>query len=282
MVTGSTAGGDFPVILPFQSNYGGGISDGFLSSIATPDIASLVAVSAASYNGGTFAPDSIVTLFGLNLASGKSIAEALPLPQLLAGSSVLVEDSTGVTRTAGLFFVSPEQINLHLPAGILPGTARIRVANVLNSGGSGNSGFQAKLQVDKVAPAIFTANADGIGVPAAVIQRIRGGEVRFEQVAELSSLGRFEPRAIDLGPESDEVYLVLFGTGWRGTSSASQFIVKIGGVVVPVLFAGPQGTFVGLDQLNIRLPRELSGRREVELSMAVDGMITNTVRLYIY
>ena len=282
LLTGSTPGGDFPIILPFQSGYGGGISDGFVASLTTPDIASLAAVSAASYNGGAAAPDSIVALFGSNLANGRSNADLLPLPQLLAGTSVQVEDRLGVTHAAGLFFASPEQINLHLPAGLSQGAARIRVANVLNPGGGRSSGFEATVRIEKVAPGIFTSNADGAGPPAAIIQRVRGGEVRYEPVAELSPLGRFEPRAIDLGPETDEVYLILFGTGWRGETSTSQFVVRVGGVVVPVIFAGAQGEFVGLDQLNIRLPRELIGRREVDLSMEVDGMIANIVRLYIY
>lgn len=279
-VTGSTSGTDFPIVLPFQSNYGGGISDGFLSSVATPDISSVAAVSAASYNGSAIAPDSFVALFGLSLAGETRTAATIPLPTVLADTKVEVEDSAGVRRVAGLFFVSPEQINLQIPPGTSRGTARITVINPLTQG-NGGSRLRSTVRIEQIAPAIFTANADGTGVPAGIIQRVRGNVTSFEPIAEISFSGRFEPKPIELGPEGDEVYLLLFGTGWRGASSDSQVVVRIGGVVVPVYFAGPQGDYVALDQLNIRLPRELLGRREVELSLEVDGMIANIVRLYI-
>lgn len=279
-LTGITLGGNFPVVLPFQSIYGGGVSDGFLSLIATPDVNPATAVSAASFNGGVIAPGSIVALFGSNFATGQSTAPNLPLPELLGGTRVQIEDQTGLQRSGGLFFVSPEQINLYVPEEILPGPARLNVFNSFFPDGL-QRWQQASIQVERVAPAIFTANADGAGAPAAIIQRVRAGAISYEPVAEVGQFGYFEPRPIDLGPESDEVYLILFGTGWRGAASISDCVVKIGGLKVPVLFAGAQGNYVGLDQLNLRLPRELIGSRSVNVTLEVEGMIANVVRLYV-
>jgi uncharacterized protein (TIGR03437 family) len=87
--------------------------------------------------------------------------------------------------------------------------------------------------------------------------------------------------AIDLGPETDAVYLILFGTGWRGGGANSSVTVRIDGEEVPVLYAGGQGEFVGLDQLNVRLPRQLMRRGEVTLTLEVDGLIANPVRISI-
>lgn len=277
-VTGSTAGGNFPIILPFQSGFGGGVSDGFLTSIAMPDVSSLATVSAASFNGGAIAPDSMVALFGTNLAAGFSVANTIPLPEVLGGTRVLIEDSAGTVRPAGFFFASPGQINLHIPPGTAPGPA---ILSVSTASGADPQGLRAKIPIVRVAPAIFTANANGIGAPAAVIQRIRGANVSIEPVAEINVFGQYEPKAIDLGPETDEVYLILFGTGWRGVRSQSEVVVRIGGITVPIEFAGAQGVYVGLDQINIRLPRELSGRREVEVTLEVEGMIANIVRVFI-
>ena len=53
----------------------------------------------------------------------------------------------------------------------------------------------------------------------------------------------------------------------------------IGGEPAEVIFAGPQGSFVGLDQVNLRIPRTLAGRGEVEVQLRVDGKATNTVRI---
>jgi uncharacterized protein (TIGR03437 family) len=40
-----------------------------------------------------------------------------------------------------------------------------------------------------------------------------------------------------------------------------------------------QGGFVGLDQLNLLVPRALSGRGEVDVVVTVDGKTTNTLKL---
>jgi len=54
----------------------------------------------------------------------------------------------------------------------------------------------------------------------------------------------------------------------------------IGGVSVPVLYAGAQGTLAGLDQINLGpLPQSLSGQSSVNLVITVDGMTANTVIL---
>ena len=44
-----------------------------------------------------------------------------------------------------------------------------------------------------------------------------------------------------------------------------------------VLYVGTQGGFVGLDQANLRLPRSLLGRGEVNVALSVDGIFANVV-----
>jgi len=46
-----------------------------------------------------------------------------------------------------------------------------------------------------------------------------------------------------------------------------------------VVYAGAQGDYVGLDQLNVRIPRELAGRGEVDLVLNVGGLSANPVRI---
>jgi len=48
-----------------------------------------------------------------------------------------------------------------------------------------------------------------------------------------------------------------------------------------VSYAGAQGSLVGLDQVNVKLPRALNGRGEVDLVLTVDGKTANTVRVRI-
>jgi uncharacterized protein (TIGR03437 family) len=136
-------------------------------------------------------------------------------------------------------------------------------------------------QIASVAPGLFTANADGKGVPAGYVLRIRADNSQsIEPLSRFDAAqNRFVPVPIDLGPATDQVYAILFGTGARFRSALSAVSVRVGGENATVLFVGPQGDFVGLDQLNIQLPRTLAGRGEVELALTVDGIRGNNAIL---
>jgi uncharacterized protein (TIGR03437 family) len=54
---------------------------------------------------------------------------------------------------------------------------------------------------------------------------------------------------------------------------------RIGGVDAETIYAGAQGDFAGLDQVNLRLPRSLAGRGEVDVAVNVDGVPANAVRV---
>jgi uncharacterized protein (TIGR03437 family) len=53
----------------------------------------------------------------------------------------------------------------------------------------------------------------------------------------------------------------------------------IGGVPTRTLYAGPQGSLVGLDQINLELPRSLAGRGEVDVAIVADGKQANAIRI---
>jgi uncharacterized protein (TIGR03437 family) len=80
-----------------------------------------------------------------------------------------------------------------------------------------------------------------------------------------------------LGAASDQVFLLLFGTGLRQRSSLAAVTARVGGTAAPVSFAGAQGSLVGLDQVNLLLPRTLIGRGAVDVVLTVDGKTANTV-----
>ncbi len=239
----------------------------------------LANVSAASFTGDELARDSIVAGFGANLATGSQAATSTPLPTTLAGATLRLTDSVGAARLAPLFFAAPGQINYLIPAE----TALGRVTATVNLGAADVA--LGSLTLVNVAPGLFTANADGRGVPAAVALRVRsGGAQSFELVARFDqATGRFVSVPLDLGPATDQVFLLLFGTGWRGRSALAGVNVKLGpptGVDTEVSFAGAQGELAGLDQINAGpLPRALAGRGEVDLVLTVDGKAANAVRV---
>jgi uncharacterized protein (TIGR03437 family) len=234
-------------------------------------------LSAASYAPALLAPEAIIAAFGTGLATSTAAATTSSLPTTLAGSSVKVKDSLGVERVAPLFFVSPTQVNYLMPSGTARGLATVSITNA-----SGETSLST-VQIGTTAPGLFAANATGKGLAAAVVLRIKAnGAQGFEAIGQFDAqLNRFVPRPIDLGAATDQVFLVLYGSGWRARTGLENVSVKIGGVTAPVTFAAAQGTLTGLDQLNVRLPRALAGRGEVEVVLLVDGKAANVVNVSI-
>jgi uncharacterized protein (TIGR03437 family) len=234
-------------------------------------------VSAASYDGSSLSGEQIVAAFGAGLATTTEAASTIPLPTTLAGVTVKIKDSGGTERMAPLFFVSPGQINFQIPPGTANGTATMTVTSGDRTIAAGTA------QIANVAPGLFTADASGKGAPAGYALRIRADN--SQSVEPLSRFdtaqNRFVTAAIDLGPATDQVFVILFGTGIRFRSSLSAVSIRFGGENATVLFAAPQGDFVGLDQINVQLPRSLAGRGEIDCVLTVDGKTANTVRVNI-
>ncbi|MGH9938174.1 MAG: hypothetical protein ACREAM_18165, partial [Blastocatellia bacterium] len=246
----------------------------YAASSAAPPLA---AVSAASFRGAMLAPESIASLFGVGMAGTTQSASGLPLPAAIAGSQVVVRDSTGNARPAPLFFVSPAQINFLTPPGTASGVATVKATL--------NDGFVAcgLATITNVAPGLFTANASGQGVTAALALRVEpNGSQTYEPVARFDpAQNMFVPVPIDLGPEGDQVFLILYGTGIRYSGSLANVTLTIGGVAVGALYAGAVPGLEGLDQVNALLPRSLMGRGAVDVALTVDGRKANTARVSI-
>lgn len=231
-------------------------------------------VSAASYKGVTIAPESIASLFGTGLATAARSAPSLPLPTDLNGTKVRVIDSQGVERLAPLFYVSPTQINYQIPASTGAGLATISVGTNGNLVGSGVINVTATL------PGVFAATANGTGYAAANIQRVRNGNSTFEDVVRFDSAqNKYVPIPIDFGAGNDEEYLVLYGTGIRGHSGLNNVRATVGGVESEVVYASGHCCYVGVDQVNIRLPNSLAGRGDVNVVLTVDGVAANAVTI---
>jgi uncharacterized protein (TIGR03437 family) len=170
-----------------------------------------------------------------------------------------VRDSAAVDRAAVISYASPGQINFRLPATLAAGYGTVTIQ-------AGGKSATTGINVVTVYPHLFSVNADGLA--AGYIQRVRGGQQTTESLAA----------PVDLGPETDQVYLVIFGSGLGATSAATA---SIGGVDAPVSYAGPQGTYAGLDQFNLLLPRSVAGKGKAEVVIKAGGKSSNAVYLTI-
>jgi uncharacterized protein (TIGR03437 family) len=278
-VIGQTLSIDFPVVNSAQPFASGGL-DAFVVKISAGNDGNgaglaVFSVSAASYFSAELAKESIVAAFGDGMATEVKIATTVPLPTTLAGATVKVKDSAGVETNAPLFFVAPTQINYLLPSNLATGPALVTVT-------SGNGKIlTGTILISTVAPGLFGANSDGQGAAAATALRVKAnGDQIYEPVVKFDAAqSRFVPLPIDLGPQGEQVFLLLFGVGLRNNAGLQTVSVKIGGIDAETLYLGAQGAFVGLDQGTVRIPRSLIGRGEVDVVLTVGGKVANTVKV---
>lgn len=223
-----------------------------------------VTVSAASY-GHPLAPGAIAAGFGTQLSSVTESAQAQPLPIELGGVSVRLTDSRGQEFAAPLFFVSPLQINYLIPEQLALGTVQVRVISQQNVVSRG------EIQVVQAAPALFTTTANGRGVPVGMTT-FNGA--LFEELTNEDG----SPRPISAGSPWQPSYLVLFGTGLR---HAANLRIRIGGIEVEPLYAGAQGAYAGLDQINVMMPANLPGGT-ADVVITADQQQSNVVQMLVH
>lgn len=233
-----------------------------------------VSVAAADYSRTSLAVEGIASAFGTGLATAS--ATDVPLPTTLGGAKVTIKDASGAERLAPLFYVSPTQVNYQMPPGTQPGLVTVTI-----TAGDGTISTATE-HARTVAPSLFTANASGSGVAAAYAVRVRNGVQTNLPVARFDSTrNQFVPEPLDLGAPGDQVFLILYGTGLRKRSDVANVRALVGQNYVVADFAGEAPGYVGLEQINLLLPRALIGRGEIEVSLTVDGFTVNPVKIAI-
>jgi uncharacterized protein (TIGR03437 family) len=230
-----------------------------------------VVTSVTSTDGrSTLAPESIASAFGANLAPSMQQAQSIPLPTVLGGTTVLVTDANGIARYGDLFYVSPTQVNYEVPPGVAPGKASVTVAV------NGDPVAFGTITLAAVAPGIYTADSTGKGVAAGFAYTLHpDGTNSLATIVQCNAGGVCTAVPIDMGAATDQVTLELFGTGIRGHTGTVS--AKVGTATATVAYAGPQNIFVGLDQVNITLPRSLIGAGAVTVALTVDTQAANPV-----
>jgi uncharacterized protein (TIGR03437 family) len=259
----------FPTILAIYSG-----DDRFLGSSSAPSTHFAV-LNSASFQGSALAPGEIATIFAAGLTDVTATAQ-VPLPHNLGGLTVSLIDMAGLTHVAVLFYVSPAQLSFLVPADTPPGPATLQIAT------AGGAAISAGVTIASVSPGLFTANSSGKGVAAAQIIRAHAdGTQEAPQVVAMYDLATqtWAPSPIDMSSPTDSLYLVLYGTGIQ--NGASSAVVTMQGQNLTPLYAGPQGTYPGLDQINVLLPGSLKGAGLVSLAVTVLGQSSNTVTLFI-
>ncbi len=202
-------------------------------------------VNSASYTA-SLAPGGLVSIFGRRLSVQENHANRMPLPGDLGGTTVQLNG----TRLP-LFYASATQINAQLPYDVI-GSAKLVVSNW-------NGSVEIGIQVDPVAPAIFTFPVGGSDV-AGIVHRsgalvsdaapARPGEIVSMY---LTGLGRVQADVAAGQPAPASVAV------------EAQVEVLVNGVRVTPLFAGLAPGFAGLNQIDFQLPVLPAGKHGIEV-----------------
>ena len=245
----------------------------YLFELKAPHVTRRGTVNAASFMAESLAPGMIATAFVRNASEQDQAATTTPLPTSLAGTSLDITDSRGVTRPCGLFgiFTNGKQINFRIDPDTALGEATITLRRADGKTSS------AVIRIERVAPGVFFAlNAAKQNVALATFQRISGGVSTIELTFNPTDLSLVP---IDLGAPGDQVFISLFVTGVRLASGPENMSAAIDGQAVPVFsFADELSQFVGLGQVNLGpIPRSFVGTGAVGIVLVVDGKAANPV-----
>jgi uncharacterized protein (TIGR03437 family) len=207
--------------------------------------------------------------------SPTSIAVAMNVEFETAGAAVSVIDSAGTARAAVVLATGQGQVTFRVPPQTATGAATV---SVMNSAGTGAT---AVVEVATVAPALFSANGNGHGPASAVVAHL-AADGTVESTTPTFTCGE-EPGScvnvpISVSPVTGRTILELFGTGIRGRTRLSRVAVRVGRILVPVSFAGAQGS-PGLDQVNVVLPSNLAGLGLATVVLTADNATSNSVTI---
>ncbi|MGD0619505.1 MAG: FG-GAP-like repeat-containing protein [Bryobacteraceae bacterium] len=237
-----------------------------MESGLNPKVSGFLRVVSAAAGVAALAPGELASAYGLGLATGQPVSEAPPGSISVGGTTVTVKDSSGASTMAPLFYVSPSQVNYQIP-----GTVALGAATVTVTAENGTSVY-SPTTLTLLAPAVFAMNSTNL-VAATAVCVSSGGTDTNEYPYQVVN-GAIVAKALNLSGCAKTV-LQIYATG-MDQATASGVTAAIGGTAATVESAGPEGSWPGLDQIDVDIPASLAGRGRVPLTLSAGGMTSNT------
>jgi uncharacterized protein (TIGR03437 family) len=238
-------------------------------------------VNGATYqNSVPVGQGALASLFGAGLAGTTETASAAPWPATLANRQIVVNDNI----LAPVYYLGPIQANFQVPTNAPQGTSRVAVRTAdtaeLIAGGS--------LVVASVSPGLYTLGQDGKGQAAATNQdsqlnnssnpALRGSVITLYGTGQ----GQVSPAVPDGFPAPSQplANTVTVPTSDAKTCVNSQpsMCVAIGNSFGTVQFSGLAPGFVGLWQINVIIPQDVTPGN-VNVRVLINGTPSNLVSI---
>ena len=208
------------------------------AAVAPPKIQQIVNAADLSPK---IAPGGLISVFGDQLSPVNLATSEVPLPTALADSCLTVNG-----LPVPILFVSPNQINAQMPFEMLG-----NVTMILRTPGGVSDNFN--LSILPGAPSVFRANLPGLDSAVPTIVRDRNSEL-----------------VTGSNPVHRGDVLVIYSTGLGQTTPAAQTgmpspsnplasalnipQVTLGGMNLPLIYAGLSPGEIGVYQINVKVP----------------------------
>lgn len=222
------------------------------SELGFPSYSAASITNAASNISGSYSANTLVSIYGTNLAFSTVVLSAGAvaggtLPSTLGLVRVLVDN-----HFADMIFASPKQVNFLIPSNLGSGNTTIQVMN------DGRAGPAIHVELGDSAPGLFSADGfavatHGNGPLVTADAPAAHGEVL---VLYATGLGRTIPVTPEHRIATEAELLVR----------RSEFEVRLNGVAVPsgnIEYVGVTPGFGGLYQINVRVPADAPADPEI-------------------
>jgi uncharacterized protein (TIGR03437 family) len=240
-------------------------------SAQTPSVAAGGVLNGASFDRNMpVTPGSLISIFGSNLAATTANADSIPLSTVLGNVNVKVNGVDAPLN--GVFHTdNGDQINAQLPWNVAAGSAEVVVTR------NGVPSSPQTFQVGQFSPGIFSTQ---FGVGQSIAINIDGSLA--------APTGSIPGLATHPAKAGDTVIILATGLGAvtpavsNGANSVDALrtttttpTVLVGGVAAPVDFSGLSPQFVGVNQINIRIPAGAPTGGAIPLQLSIGGLTSN-------
>jgi uncharacterized protein (TIGR03437 family) len=245
-------------------------------SAVKPVVSTSGIVNAANYSAAAgIAPGTLIAIFGSALGSSPGAqASTFPLPYQLGGAEVRLYGSS-----LPLLYAGSSQVNAVIPYNATVGTGGVEVAvdGALAEGANATTLYA--LPIVPFSPALFSMDSSGKGLGA--IARADGTVLTKDnpaQPGEMVSLYGTGLGAVDNAPALGRPTPLTPLAPTKTTPT-----VTVGGQPATVQWAGLAPTFIGLYQINVVLPTNLTPAPpgDYPVVLTIDGAQSNTVTISI-
>jgi uncharacterized protein (TIGR03437 family) len=232
--------------------------------VAPPNIRTVVSAADGS---GNVASGGLVTVWGSQLSPVNIATSQLPVPTAL-GESCLTVNGAPVP----MLFASPNQINAQLPFEVEGATTMV----LHTPGGTSNN---LDFTVDSAAPSVFRSGVAGPQTRIPAVFRSKNNQL-VTPADPIHRGDRIVIYATGLGRT-----LPAIATGFAASSkplpvAIEQPVVSLGGLSLPLYFAGLAAGEVGVYQINALVPGWAPTGMQVPLTITQGSVSTTlTVRV---